>query len=91
VVLLSFDRRTKQCGPAAEFLHGARIDDAVLLDGGYSGRLSDAGEKLRLLDPNWVLNDQVAYDDRAPWSVQADGRGGPATTGRNAWGDDPES
>ncbi|MHC4235693.1 MAG: lamin tail domain-containing protein, partial [Planctomycetota bacterium] len=41
----------------------------------YPGRLSDAGESLKLLDAGATVIDKVVYDDRAPWPVTADGLG----------------
>ena len=47
----------------------------VALAGGYGGQLSDSGEAIRLRDANGVLSDEVVYDDRLPWAVEADGQG----------------
>lgn len=40
-----------------------------------SGKLSNAGETLRLVDANGIVIDQVTYDDQLPWPNEADGEG----------------
>jgi hypothetical protein len=79
------------------------IDQAVSLWGGYGGRLSDSGEPLRLLRPGTpsvdeaeslsrLLEDEVLYDDLAPWPVQSDGGGASLTrVAVEGWGSDPSS
>ena len=57
------------------------LADTTRLYGGYRGGLGNGGEQIRLLrynssDGGFSLEDEVWYDDRAPWPVQADGRGG---------------
>ncbi len=37
--------------------------------------LDNGGDEIRLMDPTGLVVDQVAYDDRAPWPVAADGGG----------------
>jgi len=43
--------------------------------GPYSGRLSNAGERVELRNANGGLIDYVSYNDRDPWPVAADGTG----------------
>lgn len=43
--------------------------------GGFSGRLSRGGERLELCDSRRRVIDSVAYGDRPPWPVGADGLG----------------
>ena len=65
----------------AESLDGyARAyQNSEVVAGVYSGSLDNGGETLRLLRPvgsnEWVLLDQVRYDDDPPWPPQADGQG----------------
>ncbi len=40
------------------------------------GRLSNGGEKIRLIDSHGIVIDQVAYRDTTPWPIDADGLGG---------------
>jgi hypothetical protein len=62
------------------------VDPAATIIGGYSGRLGNSGDTVRLLradappldEPNFiplVLEDEVTYDDVAPWPVTPDGQG----------------
>ena len=62
------------------------IDDRVAVVGGFGGQLSDSGEVVRLLRPDLppaddpdavprVTEDEVLYDDLAPWPTAADGNG----------------
>ena len=79
------------------------IDASVRLVGGWSGRLADGGETVRLMgadqpppeDPTYwpaVVEDQVGYSSQAPWPSEAAG-GGLALerTFADAWGDDAAS
>jgi hypothetical protein len=43
--------------------------------GGYSRKLDNGGETLRLLRPDLGVEDSVSYDDDPPWPVEADGEG----------------
>jgi hypothetical protein len=82
VVLVGFDPQAEPV-TAAAFRTVYGIDATVTLVGGYSGRLDNSGETLKLLRPEdpdaaetgFVLVDRVAYDDNAPWPVEADGDG----------------
>jgi len=40
------------------------------------GRLSNGGEKLRIIDSHGIVIDQVAYKDTTPWPIDPDGLGG---------------
>ncbi|MDF7799282.1 lamin tail domain-containing protein [Pontiellaceae bacterium B1224] len=66
--------------------------------GGYSGSLSDRGERvaierpqdsddpLKPLDISWVVVDELFYFDQSPWPVSADGTGYPLMrTGLSSW------
>jgi hypothetical protein len=74
------------------------IDETVSLVGGYQGQLSDGGEPVRLLRPGTpppddatvlprLVEDEVLYDDLAPWPVAADGSGQSLTRSvADGWG-----
>lgn len=47
----------------------------VTVNGVYAGRLDNGGETLRLSTPQGATVLSVAYNDRAPWPVAADGYG----------------
>ena len=60
------------------------LGDAVPMVGGYRGRLDNGGERIEIQrpddppaeDPNFIprlLEDEVNYDDVAPWPSEADG------------------
>ncbi len=70
----------------AAFRAHYRIGDNVSLAGGYEGRLNNSVDRIVLLQPQSfspdrpelvirVQEDEVLYDDRAPWPVAADGTG----------------
>lgn len=40
------------------------------------GRLSNEGENIRLLAPSGIIIDQVEYNNKAPWPLEAEGNGG---------------
>lgn len=42
---------------------------------GYSGKLSNKGERIALLRPDGSVEDEVTYDDNSPWNPDADGAG----------------
>jgi len=56
------------------------IDGGVPIVGPYAGSLDDAGETIRLFkfgdEKRKILVDQVAYENRAPWPVEASQGGG---------------
>jgi len=87
----------------ADFRSAYGIDASVPLVGGYSGSLDNGGEAVRLERPDEppaeepfflprLLEDEIDYDEMAPWPVEADGTGlslhrlDPAL-----WGNDPAS
>jgi hypothetical protein len=84
----------------ADFLSAYPGAAALTLIGGYGGQLNNAGDRVTLLrpdsppldEPNFIpllLEDEVRYDDAAPWPTAADG-GGPSLnrTGEDDWGND---
>lgn len=54
-----------------------RYGKAFVVAGEYTGRLSNSGERVRLVDFQGTVIEEVAYDDRQPWPEAADG-GGPS-------------
>jgi len=93
LVILSFNPASdRNADRRQNFLTTYGLDESVLLDGGYKGRLSNGGEKIQLLRSDGTLQDEVVYDDQAPWPIQADGRGRSLNRVRtNLWGNDPGS
>jgi len=87
----------------AAFHAAYEIDDSVRILGGYSGRLSDDGERVQLQradeppqdEPDFhphPVEDEVRYGNLAPWPAEADGGGSSLNrTGGNRWGNDSES
>ena len=85
------------------FVDEYRIDELVAIFGGYSGRLSDVGETVRLERPgetipnppggiSRLLEDRVGYDEDDPWPAGANGGG--LSLQRSAvdvWGDSPHT
>ncbi|MCB0216269.1 MAG: lamin tail domain-containing protein [Caldilineae bacterium] len=53
----------------------ARQHPAVAVAGVYTGRLSDAGERLALVDPAGETRIALRYDDAGFWPLAPDGRG----------------
>ena len=49
--------------------------DGVQVLGAYAGRLSNGGERLRLVDAAGGVVDELRYDDAFPWPVGADALG----------------
>jgi hypothetical protein len=47
----------------------------VVPDGSYLGKLDNAGETIRLLDPAGSVITSVTYNDDSPWPTRADGGG----------------
>ncbi|MDP6635435.1 MAG: lamin tail domain-containing protein, partial [Phycisphaerae bacterium] len=101
LVVLSFDpNKPENASRVAAFRDHYGIDVSVPLAGGYSGKLNDDGERIELqrpdspslLEPDFVphlLEDQVRYDDVAPWAVSPDGLGDSLQrTPVTGWGDD---
>ncbi len=86
VVVISFNPENEvNVNRVAAFRNHYGIDDSVRLVGGFGGQLDDAGERLTLQRPDTpvgdppliprLLEDEVRYDDMAPWPVSADGSG----------------
>ncbi|MDP6634493.1 MAG: lamin tail domain-containing protein, partial [Phycisphaerae bacterium] len=102
LVILSFDpNKPENASRVAGFRSYYGIDTSVPLAGGYEGKLSNNSERITLQRPDsppaeetsfvpHVLEDQVIYDDLAPWATSADGLGDSLQrTPINGWGDDP--
>jgi hypothetical protein len=77
--------------------YGLNSDNETFL-GGYSGSLSDRGDRVAIerpqdsddsqepLDISWVVIDELFYFDQSPWPVSADGTGYPLIrTGLSSW------
>ncbi len=103
VVVVPFDPEDPlQSASLVAFQSAYGLGDDVLLVGGYTGRLDNAGDQLQLTRPDQppaedpqfipaILEDEVAYDDVAPWPTSADGQGAALVrTGLTAWGNDPQ-
>jgi VCBS repeat-containing protein len=79
------------------------LDASVQLVGGYSGKLDNAGETVRLERPDeppleaptfvpHLNEDEVAYRDELPWPASADGAGNSLhRIGTDTWGHDVAS
>ncbi|HUT13222.1 MAG TPA: hypothetical protein VMY42_22225, partial [Thermoguttaceae bacterium] len=104
LVVLSFDPNRPENAPrTAAFREFYGIGDEVPLTGGYSGNLGNGGERVWLMHPDspplgrndfvpHYLEDEVHYDDLAPWPTGADGNGFSLhRVGADLWGDDPAS
>ncbi|NLF32491.1 MAG: hypothetical protein GX591_16570, partial [Planctomycetes bacterium] len=104
LVILSFNPdKLENVARAAAFRTAYAIDESVVLVGGWTGNLSNGGERLELQRPDTppaeepyytphVIEDAVDYNDKAPWPVTPDGGGD--SLHRNAgtaWGGDPLS
>ncbi|MCA9213170.1 MAG: lamin tail domain-containing protein [Planctomycetales bacterium] len=85
IVVVSFDPSTNPSKLAA-FKTQYGIVDSVRIVGGYSGKLDNGDDSVTLQRPDEppaekpsfiprLLEDQVAYDDNAPWPSSADGSG----------------
>ena len=60
------------CGNADYVRSTYGINNAI---GNFTGRLDDAGERIRLANSMGMLMDELRYDDRNPWPAAANGRG----------------
>ena len=102
LVVVSFDpNAASNSALLASFRSVYGLSGDVPLLGPYAGLLDGSGEDLRLLRPDeppaeepayypMLIEDEVGYDDEAPWPLEADGLG--ASLERvlpAAWGDDP--
>ncbi|MBN2474231.1 MAG: lamin tail domain-containing protein [Pirellulales bacterium] len=98
LVVVAFDPGNAEKLSAFRDYYG--VDGSVQLVGGYSGQLSDSGERVQLQRPDappWnepdfiphLLEDEVKYDDTLPWPVEADGGGETLNRlTRESWGHD---
>jgi len=101
LVVVSFDPTDP--ANADELADFQAIYGAVEVIGGYSGKLSNSGETVRLLRPDeppadepWyypmLLEDEVVYGDSDPWPPAADGGGQSlARSAFDAWGNEAAS
>ncbi|MDP6634354.1 MAG: lamin tail domain-containing protein, partial [Phycisphaerae bacterium] len=102
LVILSFDPNAPvNAARVADFRLHYGIDASVPLTGGYRGVLDNGGDRITLQRPDsptavepdfvpHVFEDQVRYDDLAPWATSPDGLGDSLQrTPINGWGDDP--
>ncbi len=86
-----------------EYWPGGPVPPELVILGGYRGRLNDDGERVRLQrgdeepagEPGFIprlLEDEVRYDDEAPWPSTADGLGSSLNRlDTDAWGNSPTS
>ena len=107
LVVLSFDpnkpENATRVAAFKDYYGIADADPAVLLTGGYSGKLDNGGDRITLQRPDsppvdepgfvpHVIEDEVNYDDVAPWVTPPDGLGDSLQrTPITGWGDDPVS
>ena len=87
LTIISFNpEKTANANRVAAFRRHYAIDENVPIVGGYSGKLDNGGELVRLLrpdeppvdDPTFIprlLEDAVRYDDELDWPQAADGDG----------------
>lgn len=85
-VVLRFNPTTPEnANRMAAFRAHYQLGNNVKLFGGYTGQLSGNGERINLQRPDLsaigqgvlprVIEDEVVFDDRAPWPESADGQG----------------
>jgi len=104
LVVVSFDPADPLNGAKLAAFHAEfSIDGSVPLVGPYTGRLADGGEKVQLQRPDEppaeepgfiprLIEDEVIYDDVAPWPTDADGRGSSLhRVDTGLWGNDSTS
>ena len=87
VVVLSFNPNSpNNVERLAAFRAHYGIDESVRLVGGYRGQINNDGERIELQRPGdpapdepesipYLMEDEVLFDDLAPWPVLADGSG----------------
>ncbi|MGC6465906.1 MAG: lamin tail domain-containing protein [Akkermansiaceae bacterium] len=51
------------------------VPPSVRVFGPWTGSLDNGGERINLKDKNGVVRCTLAYDDRSPWPLEADGTG----------------
>ncbi len=104
LAVLSFDPADPtKATQLANFKSTFGIDASASLTGPYSGALSNGGEEVQLLRPDdpptnepwytpYLLEDEVDYNNQAPWPLAADGTGKSlARSGASLWGNDATS
>ena len=104
IVVVSFDPNNAELMDAFRDVYGLDPGETVPgvnVLGPYLGLLNNSGATVRLQRPDTpqmdgfvprLLEDEVDYDDDAPWPVLADGAGGSlARLAPNLWGNDPAS
>ncbi|HYW80535.1 MAG TPA: lamin tail domain-containing protein, partial [Thermoguttaceae bacterium] len=104
LVVLSFDPDSAaNAARLLDFLDTFSIDASVAMVGGYSGKLDNGGESVQLQRPDdppldepdyipHLFEDEVIYDDVAPWPTSADGDGDSLQRrGVDLWGSDATS
>ena len=104
LVVVSFDPADPlNAGKLEAFRQAYGIDRTVRLTGPYLGQLSNGGERIKLMRPDeppmeepdftpYLIEDQVGYNDKAPWPEEADGSGPSLNRlGVASFGDDPAS
>ncbi len=101
LVVVPFDPSDATMAAAFRQEHG--MDETGTLTGPYRGKLSNGGDRVQLLRPGLppedepefipgLLEDELIYDDAAPWPTEADG-GGRSLSRRSAvlWGNSDTS
>ena len=104
LLILRFDPAAPANAPRlAAFRDHYGIDAGVPLAGGYSGKLSNEGERVTLRRPDTppaealafiplLLEDEVQYETKAPWPTQALATDLSITRGCDeAWGNEPQN
>ena len=104
IVVLSFDPdAAANSALLADFQSAYGVAAGAALAGPYTGTLADGGERIRLLRPDeppaeepgyypLLIEDDVKYDNNAPWPATPDGGGASLERRMPAqWGDDPAS
>ncbi len=101
LIVVSFNPDSPaNAGRTAAFRAEYGLSDDVTLIGGYGGQLSDSFDRVELLRPDVkppgqqdiprVREDEVLYDDRAPWPSGADGAGASLQrVAASSYGNDP--
>ena len=104
LVVLRFDpAKPENESRVHDFRAAYGIPREVTLTGGYSGKLDNGGELLRLMRPDeppgdepdfipLLIEDEAEYDDQLPWPMEPDAGGSSLTRMLPAgWGDEPNN